>query len=205
MSKTLSHIDILIRILHIIIMVAFVGAYFTGDSEDLHQVHMMFGYILLMSITTRVIWHFLSPRISNTAPFGIKKRSSMAFNAIKKSFSHTNSVSLFSKNSIQLFSIGLFQASIVFIFILIPVVVVLGYGTEHFTYSLRDLHSFFANLFLALVILHLSTLILNSILAKRFQGWTMLKMTWEDKKITKFMTLLVLILVGAFSFVYLRM
>ncbi len=181
MSKTLSHIDILIRILHIIIMVAFVGAYFTGDSEDLHQVHMMFGYILLMSITTRVIWHFLSPRISNTAPFGIKKRSSMAFNAIKKPFSHANSVSLFSKNSIQLISIGLFQASIVFIFILIPVVVALGYGTEHFTYSLRDLHSFFANLFLALVILHLSTLILNSILAKRFQGWTMLKMTWEDK------------------------
>lgn len=205
MSKTLSHIDILIRILHIIIMVAFVGAYFTGDSEDLHQVHMMFGYILLMSITTRVIWHFLSPRISNTAPFGIKKRSSMAFNAIKKPFSHANSVSIFSKNSIQLFSIGLFQASIVFIFILIPVVVALGYGTEHFTYSLRDLHSFFANLFLALVILHLSTLILNSILAKRFQGWTMLKMTWEDKKITKFMTLLVLVLVGAFSFVYLRM
>lgn len=205
MSKTLSHIDILIRILHIIIMVAFVGAYFTGDSEDLHQVHMMFGYILLMSITTRVIWHFLSPRISNTAPFGIKKRSSMAFNAIKKPFSHANSVSIFSKNSIQLFSIGLFQASIVFIFILIPVVVALGYGTEHFTYSLRDLHSFFANLFLALVILHLSTLILNSILAKRFQGWTMLKMTWEDKKITKFMTLLVLALVGAFSFVYSRM
>ncbi|MDS7966456.1 cytochrome b/b6 domain-containing protein [Acinetobacter sp. V117_2] len=205
MSKTLSHIDILIRILHIIIMVAFVGAYFTGDSEDLHQVHMMFGYILLMSITTRVIWHFLSPRISNTAPFGIKKRSSMVFNAIKKPFSHANSVSIFSKNSIQLFSIGLFQASIVFIFILIPVVVALGYGTEHFTYSLRDLHSFFANLFLALVILHLSTLILNSILAKRFQGWTMLKMTWEDKKITKFMTLLVFVLVGAFSFVYLRM
>ncbi|EPF6068000.1 prokaryotic cytochrome b561 family protein [Acinetobacter sp. 1130196] len=205
MSKTLSHIDILIRILHIIIMVAFVGAYFTGDSEDLHQVHMMFGYILLMSITTRVIWHFLSPRISNTAPFGIKKRSSMAFNAIKKPFSHANSVSIFSKNSIQLISIGLFQASIVFIFILIPVVVALGYGTEHFTYSLRDLHSFFANLFLALVILHLSTLILNSILAKRFQGWTMLKMTWEDKKITKFMTLLVLVIVGAFSFVYLRM
>lgn len=205
MSKTLSHIDILIRILHIIIMVAFVGAYFTGDSEDLHQVHMMFGYILLMSITTRIVWHFLSPRISNTAPFGIKKRSSMAFNAIKKPFSHANSVSIFSKNSIQLISIGLFQASIVFIFILIPVVVALGYGTEHFTYSLRDLHSFFANLFLALVILHLSTLILNSILAKRFQGWTMLKMTWEDKKITKFMTLLVLVLVGAFSFVYLRM
>ncbi|MFJ1518835.1 cytochrome b/b6 domain-containing protein [Acinetobacter sp. ABJ_C1_1] len=205
MSKTWTHIDILIRVLHIIIMVAFVGAYFTGDNEDLHQVHMMFGYILLISITTRVIWHFLSPRISNTAPFGIKKRSSMAFNAIKKPFSHANSVSIFSKNSIQLISIGLFQASIVFIFILIPVVVALGYGTEHFTYSLRDLHSFFANLFLALVILHLSTLILNSILAKRFQGWTMFKMTLADKKITKFMTLLVLVLVGAFSFVYLRM
>lgn len=205
MSKTLSHIDILIRILHIIIMVAFVGAYFTGDSEDLHQVHMMFGYILLMSITTRIVWHFLSPRVSNTTPFGIKKRSSMAFNAIKKPFSHANSVSIFSKNSIQLISIGLFQASIVFIFILIPVVVALGYGTEHFTYSLRGLHSFFANLFLALVILHLSTLILNSILAKRFQGWTMLKMTLVDKKITKFMTLLMLVLVGAFSFVYLRM
>ncbi|MFK8984879.1 cytochrome b/b6 domain-containing protein [Acinetobacter seifertii] len=205
MSKTLSHIDILIRILHIIIMIAFTGAYFTGDNEDLHQVHMMFGYILLISITIRVIWHFFSPRVSNSAPFGIKKRSSMAFNAIKKSFSHANSASIFSKNSIQLFSIGLFQASIVFIFILIPVVVALGYGTEHFTYSLRDLHSFFANLFLALVIVHLSTLVLNSILAKRFQGWTMLKMTLADKKITNYMTLFVLVLIGGFSYFYLGM
>lgn len=205
MSKTLSHIDILIRILHIIIMVAFVGAYFTGDSEDLHQVHMMFGYILLMSITTRVVWHFLSPRVSNTAPFGIKKRSSMAFNAIKKSFSQVSAISIFSKNSIQSISIGLFQASIVFIFLLIPVVVALGYGTEHFTYSLRDLHSFFANLFLAFVLLHLLTLILNSILAKRFQGWSMLKMSLSDAKITKFIALFILIFVGAFSFVYLGM
>ncbi|MFH4288971.1 cytochrome B, partial [Acinetobacter baumannii] len=126
MSKTLLHIDILIRVLHIIIMVSFDGAYFTGDNEELHQVHMMFGYILLIGIITRVIWYFLSPRVSSTAPFGLKKRSTMAFNAIKKSFSHTNSVSLFSKNTIQLFSIGLFQASIVFIFILIPIVVALG-------------------------------------------------------------------------------
>ncbi|MFH4146442.1 cytochrome B, partial [Acinetobacter baumannii] len=50
MSKTLLHIDILIRVLHIIIMVSFVGAYFTGDNEELHQVHMMFGYILLIGI-----------------------------------------------------------------------------------------------------------------------------------------------------------
>ncbi len=59
MSKTWPHIDILIRILHIIIMLGFIGAYFTGDNEDLHQVHMMFGYVLLISITARVIWHFL--------------------------------------------------------------------------------------------------------------------------------------------------
>lgn len=205
MSKTWTHIDILIRVLHIIIMVVFVGAYFTGDNEDLHQVHMMFGYILLMSITTRVIWHFLSPRVSNTAPFGIKKRSSMAFNAIKKSFSQVSAISIFSKNSIQSISIGLFQLSIVFIFLLIPVVVALGYGTEHFTYSLRDLHSFFANLFLAFVLLHLLTLILNSILAKRFQGWSMLKISLSDAKITKFIALFILIFLGAFSFVYLGM
>jgi len=73
MSKTWPHIDLLIRILHIIIMLGFIGAYFTGDNEDLHQVHMMFGYVLLISITVRVIWHFLSPRISSTTPFGIKK------------------------------------------------------------------------------------------------------------------------------------
>ncbi len=109
MSKTLLHIDILIRVLHIIIMVSFVGAYFTGDNEELHQVHMMFGYILLIGIITRVIWYFLSPRVSSTAPFGLKKRSTMAFNAIKKSFSHTNSVSLFRKIQFNCSVLGYFK------------------------------------------------------------------------------------------------
>ncbi|WP_336170600.1 cytochrome b/b6 domain-containing protein [Acinetobacter sp. 161(2023)] len=204
MSKTWSHIDILIRILHIIIMLGFIGAYFTGDNEDLHQVHMMFGYILFISIIVRVIWHFLSPRISSTAPFGIKKRSNVAMNAIKKSLSHANLKRIFSKNSIHSISIALFQVSIVLIFLVIPIVVGLGYATEHFYYSLRGLHAFFANLFLALVLLHVSTLILNSIFAKRFQGWSMLKMTLSDSKITKFATLFLLILVGAFSFLYLK-
>lgn len=206
MSKIWPHIDILIRILHIIIMLAFVGAYFTGDKEDLHQVHMMFGYILLISITIRVIWHFLSPRVSNTTPFGIKKRGSMALTTIKRAISHTSSRSIFSKNSIQLISITLFQTSIVLIFLVIPIVVVLGYGTEHFySHSLRNLHSLFANLFLALVLLHLSTLILNSIFAKRFQGWSMFKMSLEDSKITQYMALFILGLIGAFSFYYLAM
>jgi len=205
MSKTWSHIDILIRILHIIIMLGFIGAYFTGDNEDLHQVHMMFGYILLISITARVIWHFLSPRISTTTPFGIKKRSNVAISAIKKSLSHENLKSIFTKSSIHSISIALFQVSIVLIFLVIPIVVGLGYATEHFYYSLKGLHEFFANLFLALVLLHVSTLILNSIFAKRFQGWSMLKMTLSDAKITKFAALCLLILIGAFSFFYLRM
>lgn len=204
MSKTWSHIDILIRILHIIIMLGFIGAYFTGDNEDLHQVHMMFGYILLISITARVIWHFLSPRISTTTPFGIKKRSNVAISAIKKSLNHANLKSIFTKNSIHSISIALFQVSIVLIFLVIPIVVGLGYVTEHFYYSLKGLHEFFANLFLALVLLHVSTLILNSIFAKRFQGWSMLKMTLSDAKITKFAALCLLILIGIFSFFYLR-
>lgn len=205
MSKTWSHIDILIRILHIIIILGFIGAYFTGDNEDLHQVHMMFGYILLISITVRVIWHFLSPHISSTTPFGIKKRSSVAISAIKKSLSHAKFKTIFSKNSIHSISIALFQFSIVLIFLVIPIVVGLGYATEHVNFSLKDLHKFFANLFLALVLLHVSTLILNSIFAKRFQGWSMLKITLSDAKITKFAALCLLILIGAFSFFYLRM
>ncbi|MBJ9720732.1 cytochrome b/b6 domain-containing protein [Acinetobacter calcoaceticus] len=204
MSKTWTHIDILIRILHITIMLGFIGAYFTGNNEDLHQVHMMFGYILLISLTVRVIWHFLSPRISNTKPLGIKKRTNVAMSAIKKTLSHTNLKSIFSKNSIHSISVALFQVSIVLIFIVIPIVVGLGYATEHFNYSLKGLHEFFANLFLALVLLHVSTLILNSIFAKRFQGWSMLKMTLSDEKITKFAALSILILIGIFSFFYLR-
>lgn len=205
MSKTWSHIDILIRTLHIIIMLGFIGAYFTGDNEDLHQVHMMFGYILLISIIVRVIWHFLSPHISSTTPFGIKKRSNIATNAIKKSLNHANLKSFFSKNSIHSISIALFQVSIVLIFLVIPIVVGLGYATEHINFSLKDLHELFANFFLALVLLHVSTLILNSIFAKRFQGWSMLKMTLSDTKITKFAALFLLILIGTFSFFYLRM
>ncbi|GAA5559393.1 hypothetical protein Asch02_00882 [Acinetobacter schindleri] len=81
MSKTLSHIDILIRILHIIIMIAFTGAYFTGDNEDLHQVHMMFGYILLgltSEASSPFIFYVVAPKTASLADASVNTFSTEA-------------------------------------------------------------------------------------------------------------------------------
>ncbi len=193
MSSTINrvHLDTNIRFLHLVMMLSFLGAYLTGDSEKWHQWHMLFGYTLAIALVLRLMWQFLAPTLAVSQPFGLRKRRIMAKNLLQLAWKKGQDLSL-SKVPLQLTSATLFQFSIVLIFMLLPMTVTLGYFTENtHSHSLKEIHELFANLFLLTVLIHLASLLLNSLLLKQFLAKKML-WTRENSLITWNVTVLML-------------
>lgn len=172
-----SHIDSVIRLLHLIILVSFTGAYFTGDNFDLHQLHMLFGYLLAIALGLRIVWQFLAAKMKVSRPFGWIKRQQMSFNFLKLGKQQT----LGSQKSLQYLSSALLHLSIFLMVLLLPMTVILGYITETTgQHNIKEIHDLFANLFLGVVIVHLAAIVLNSLAIRQiiFQ-----KMFWINEEI----------------------
>lgn len=75
-----TNIDRMIRFLHLVILVSFTGAYFTGDVFELHQVHMLFGYLLAIALGIRILWQFLAMKLVQSQPFSWVKRQQIGLN-----------------------------------------------------------------------------------------------------------------------------
>ncbi len=172
-----SHIDSVIRLLHLIILVSFTGAYFTGDNFDLHQLHMLFGYLLAIALGLRIVWQFLAAKMKVSRPFGWIKRQQMSFNFLKLG----KQQALGSQKSLQYLSSALLHLSIFLMVLLLPMTVILGYITETTgQHNIKEIHDLFANLFLGVVIVHLAAIVLNSLAIRQiiFQ-----KMFWINEEI----------------------
>lgn len=172
-----SHIDSVIRLLHLIILVSFTGAYFTGDNFDLHQLHMLFGYLLAIALGLRIVWQFLAAKMKVSRPFSWIKRQQMSFNFLKLGKQQT----LGSQKSLQYLSSALLHLSIFLMVLLLPMTVILGYITETTgQHNIKEIHDLFANIFLGVVIAHLAAIVLNSLAIRQiiFQ-----KMFWINEEI----------------------
>ena len=170
-----THIDSVIRFLHFILMLSFLGAYVTGDHEGWHQWHMMFGYTLAISLGFRIMWQLIAPSMRVSHPFGLRKRINIGKNFLQKILKSINLKHL-SKSDIQSVSSVVFHSSIALIFLVLPLTVTVGYFTENtHNHTLKEIHELLANLFLASVLLHLGSLLLNMLLLKKF--WAK-KMFW---------------------------
>lgn len=155
-----SHIDSVIRLLHLIILVSFTGAYFTGDNFDLHRLHMLFGYLLAIALGLRIVWQFLAAKMKVSRPFGWIKRQQMSFNFLKLGQQQT----LGSQKSLQYLSSALLHLSIFLMVLFLPMTVILGYITETTgQHNIKEIHDLFANIFLGVVIAHLAAIVLNSL------------------------------------------
>lgn len=192
------HLDSAVRLLHIIIMLSFLAAYLTGESENWHHWHMMFGYTLAISLGLRILWQFTAPVLDVSQPFGVRKRFRISKNFLQRIFKAP--ATLFSQLSLQSFSSGVFHASILLIFLVLPFTVIFGYATENTSnHSLKEIHEFFANLFLTAVLLHVGSLLLNMTLLKNF--WAK-KIFWGKERSGTALLSMGLMLAGLISFWY---
>lgn len=190
-----SHIDSVIRLLHLIILVSFTGAYFTGDNFDLHQLHMLFGYLLAIALGLRIVWQFLAAKMKVSRPFGWIKRQQMSFNFLKLGRQQV----LGSQKSLQYLSSALLHLSIFLIILVLPITVALGYITENTgDDSIRQIHDLFANIFLGVVITHIAAIILNSLVIRQM---IFLRMFWISEGIQAKVLFSLAIIIGIMVYV----
>lgn len=69
MTKPVMVWDVPMRVFHWLLVLSFVGAYLTAESEPYREIHVMFGYTLLGLITFRLLWGFFGTRYSQFRSF----------------------------------------------------------------------------------------------------------------------------------------
>lgn len=202
-----KHIDNSIRMLHLLLAVCFVGTYFTGDEVELHQIHTMFGYSFLFVLGLRLVWHFVAKIQQVSAPFSLVKRLKLSQNLIHlnvQNFKASN-IKLDKKSSLQKLALLGLHGSIALLLVLIPLTVALGLSTE-FTHShdLKEIHEFLANSVLAAIILHIVSILLNSLIIGKMNFKTMFVPQKNALKSTGSYIVLISVVLITFWMVYLN-
>ena len=69
MSQRILVWDVPTRVFHWLLVLSFVGAFLTAESERYRDVHVMLGYTLLGLITFRLLWGFFGSRYARFRTF----------------------------------------------------------------------------------------------------------------------------------------
>lgn len=77
-TKTLVW-DVPTRAFHWLLAVAFVGAYFTAESERLLDLHMLMGYSAAGLVAFRVLWGIIGTRYARFSSFPLSPRAVVAY------------------------------------------------------------------------------------------------------------------------------
>ena len=147
------------RVFHGLMALSFTGAYLTAESETFRLMHVSLGYTLFGLVIFRIVWGFLGPRQSNLAATWRK-------------------ITIIS-NKRQMLSAGMAGTA------LLTLGVSLFIGASGYLFYnemagewMAEIHEFFGNFLLSLVLLHLS-LIGIFIVTKNSQS---LRPMWSGKK-----------------------
>ena len=114
----------------------------------------------------------------HTANTGISKRLGMIQQFVKRDWKQPQQ--FFSLPFLKSGSSSAFQFSILLIWLALPLTVLAGFFTDYTqSHTLKEVHEFAANLFLAAVLMHLASLTLSSVL---FKKWLAKTMFWGSGK-----------------------
>ena len=162
--------DPLVRVFHWSLVIAFFVAYFVTE-EDYLQVHIWAGYIVLALVVFRIIWGFLGPKYARFATFLYSPALVLSYLLellrlrARRYLGHSPAGGAM----VLLLLLSLLATTITGLMV---------YGAEHHAGPLaammgslagngeaewaEELHEFFANLTLGLVILHIAGVLLAS-------------------------------------------
>ena len=154
-------IDAATRAFHWLFAACFLGAYITADGERWRDIHIMLGYTLPCLLVFRIIWGMFGPRRF--------RFSSMAsrLNGLKPWLSSFKQ-GVFTVKWSQ--GLNLLMIVLVVTLLMMPIPVTLtGYLNDHdiATYITEELHEFFGELFMIVVIAHLAAVILSSVVKRK--------------------------------------
>jgi len=152
--------DILVRLFHWSLVVAFTVAYLTED--DFEDVHVIAGYVVLGLIAFRLVWGFVGSRYARFNSFVVKPTTALSYikdiknHSAKRYIGHNPAGAMmvlalmFSLLMTTVFGLMLYGAE-EFSGPLAGVMMDISHSTVH---DIEEIHEFFANLTLFLIVLH---------------------------------------------------
>ncbi len=178
------------RAFHWLFVVGILVAFLTDD-EHLLNYHAIVGYALLILLAFRIFWGFFGPKYSKFKDFPtneLKPYSSTVFNKESKYIGHNPAASY----------VMIIMLVCTFLIILTGVLTygiqegkgLLGFLNETYFKNMKsidNIHEFFANFFIFLIVLHLAGIVVDKFLHKEIETlksiFTGFKNTKEDKSI----------------------
>ena len=159
LGTTRRVVDAPTRMFHWLLALCFVGAYLTSESERLQVVHAAFGYSMLALLVFRLLYGWLGPRPVRWTSLATKLRSGWAW---CRSLRSPKNVFGMNSRAGQNFVLVLATSGL----LVLPMPLLLS-GHVLYTGSadwLEEVHELAANAMLMLVLVHLSLLLLTSVL-----------------------------------------
>ena len=142
------------RLFHWMLALSFIGAYLTGDSEYWRDLHVSLGYTILGLIGFRLIWGLVGTRYARFGSFAFGPSKVLAYMKSLLSASPPHYVGHNPAGSWAIYGLLLLG--------------LLAGATGYATYEelggewLEELHEFFSNAMLALVLVHVAGVLVSS-------------------------------------------
>jgi cytochrome b len=148
--------DLPVRVFHWALAISFGGAYLLAESERLRQVHVMFGYTVLGLIAFRLLWGLIGTRYARFASFLFGPRAALSY---VKSIARGAPEPHVGHNPLGSYAVYA-------ILVLGVLTGVSGYFTLNDIGgdAAEEFHEVIANIWLAVVIVHIAGVIVSSVL-----------------------------------------
>ena len=164
--------DATTRMLHWLMALSFTGAYLTADGDRWQQVHVTLGYTLAGLLVGRLLWGWVGPRQVRLSVLWRKLKGLPVW--LKSLPTVTSQATLLpawrqGENLLMALAVALILAAIIPL-TLSGYAVWDAWGGEW----LEDVHEFFGNALLALVLVHIGLVALLSLLRRKNQALPML-------------------------------
>lgn len=162
------------RMFHWLFALSFLGAYITADGERWRLLHVSLGYTMVGLLAFRVLYGILGPR---PASLGVMWRKLSSAPAWLRSLTQTRTLGDINWRQGQNLLMAL--AVVALLAMVIPLTLS-GYGTYHEWGDflggdwLEDVHEFFGEAFLFVVLAHLGLILVLSVLRRKNQALPML-------------------------------
>jgi cytochrome b len=170
-------IDAPTRMFHALFALSFLGAYLTADGERWRALHVTLGYTLAGLLAFRVLYGLLGPRHAGLGLMLRKLAGAPAW--LRSAAQELKGGSVLAVNWRQGQNLLMALAVLALLGLVLPLTLT-GYGSYNDwgkflgEDGLEDLHEFFGNAFLAVVLAHIGLTVAISLLRRRNQALPML-------------------------------
>ena len=176
-ARTRRVVDAPVRMFHALFALSFLGAYLTAESERWRALHVTLGYTLAGLLAFRVVYGLIGPRPAGLALLWRKLGGARAWWGSMRAGLAERRLGTLPWRQGQNLLMALAVFSLIVLALPLTLSGIAGYnewGGSRAADALEELHEFFGNAMLAVVLVHVSLVALLSVLRRRNMALPML-------------------------------